>query len=118
MQVDLRRASEIWARDTKEIQRVMRELRDVPKIQVRYEDLCRAPESVLADISEAFGLSRTELTGNALMDGEHHILGNNMRLGSVSEIRFDTSWQSELSAEDLATFDAAAGPLNLELGYE
>jgi len=49
----------------------------------------------------------------------HHILnGNDMRLGTGSEIQCDERWRTELSAVDLAYFErVGGGALNRRLGY-
>jgi hypothetical protein len=47
-----------------------------------------------------------------------HILGNDMRLKSGSDIRLDERWRKNLSQADLATFDEVAGDLNRKYGYE
>lgn len=113
----MREASQIWSRDAEEIRQLTRQLRDVPIVTIRYEDLCRDPEKVLATITDEFGLDRMDLKPGALKEGRHHILGNNMRLNSVSEIRFDETWRNELSEQELQDFEAAAGDVNKVLGY-
>jgi len=111
-------AAERWVRDNREITRTMRLLQDLPRVVVRYEDLCQYPEKTLTTITEALGLDSLSFTSEALKDGEHHILGNNMRVNSVSEVRFDESWRTELSPSDLAEFSAVAGSVNAGQGYE
>jgi len=115
--ISMREASRIWAYDAEEIRRLTRQLHNVPVVTVRYEDLCRDPEKALATITDAFGLDRMDLEPGALKEGSHHILGNNMRLNSVSEILFDETWRSELSEQELQDFDAKAGEVNRALGY-
>jgi hypothetical protein len=111
-------AAERWVRDDREIQCTMDLLGDLPRVEIRYEDLCQDPEKTLITITEAFGLTNLSLTTETLKDGEHHILGNNMRMNSVSEVRFDESWRTELSSSNLAEFSAVAGHVNAGLGYE
>ena len=113
----MREASRIWANDAEEIRQLTQQLRDVPIVTIRYEDLCCDPEEVLATITDEFGLDRMDLKPGALKEGHHHILGNNMRLNSVSEIRFDETWRNELSEQELQDFEAAAGDVNKVLGY-
>ena len=115
--VSMREASRIWADDALEIRRLVRQLDSVPIVTIGYEDLCHEPEEVLATITDGFGLERMDLQPGSLKEGIHHILGNNMRLNSVSEIRFDETWRSELSKQKLQDFDVVAGELNELLGY-
>lgn len=115
--VSMREASELWARAAEEIRHTTGRLGDVPVIDVRYEDLCREPEQVLTRITDELALDRMEMKPGSLKEGKHHILGNNMRLNSVSEIRFDESWRSELSDSELKDFESVAGDINRALGY-
>ena len=117
LDTSMRDASATWARDAAEIDRLTHQLRDVPVVTIRYEDLCREPEKVLATITDELGLNRMDLQPQAFKEGNHHILGNSMRLNSVSEIRFDETWRSELSEQELQDFDAKAGEVNRALGY-
>lgn len=85
-------------------------------IQVQYEDLCREPEAVLRRICDFLGLE----TGRLNLDfraRQQHIIGNDMRLKTTSEIRLDERWRTELSGEDLAAFDMEGGKMNREFGY-
>ena len=48
-----------------------------------------------------------------------HVLGHGPRLnGSAAKIHNSEKRRKELSAADLRTFEAIAGPLNRRLGYQ
>jgi hypothetical protein len=91
----------------------------LPKTQwteVRYEELCAAPEATLHRLVEFVGLDPDKL----ILDfraREQHVIGNGMRMDSTSEIRLDERWREHLTAEDLAVFDRVAGDLNRKYGY-
>lgn len=117
LDISMHEASRIWARDAMEIVRLTRQLPDVPVITMRYEDLCREPEETLGAVTDKLGLQRMRMTPGSLKEGDHHILGNNMRLNSVSDIRFDEAWRTELSKEQRDAFEQTAGAVNRALGY-
>ena len=49
----------------------------------------------------------------------HHITnGNNMRFNKNSLIKYDDTWKSALSPDELSYFNNRAGKLNRKLGYE
>jgi hypothetical protein len=48
----------------------------------------------------------------------HSTNGNDIRTVRSSAIRLDTAWREHLSINDLRYFEARAGWLNRELGYE
>lgn len=111
-------AAERWVRDAQEIEHTLQRLHGLEKVEIRYEDLCQDPEATLTTITDAFGLAKPDLGSEALKSGEHHILGNSMRLSAVSEVRYDESWRTELSATELEQFAEVAGRVNAGLGYE
>jgi hypothetical protein len=84
--------------------------------EVRYEELCAAPEATLRRLAVFVDLD----PGNIILDfrsREQHVIGNGMRMDSTSEIRLDERWKSQLTPGDLKTFDAIAGDLNRKYGY-
>ena len=83
---------------------------------LRYEDLCADPDGTLARIHGFSGIpSRNGFHNFRAVD--HHIIGNQMRLSSTSEIRLDESWKTALTPEQLATIDRLVAPLNRRYGY-
>lgn len=65
-------------------------------LHLSYEKLCRVPNEQLARIHEHCSLPHEQYDGN-FKEGEHHILGNRMRL-SGGDIRLDEKWRRELTA--------------------
>jgi hypothetical protein len=106
-----------WRRNNEAAQRV---LADMPKNQwvlQKYEDLCRAPEETLRTLCKFLGMDAQQIVLD-FRAKQQHLLGNDMRLKSGSEIRVDERWRTKLSKEDLATFEEVAGDMNKTLGYQ
>jgi hypothetical protein len=83
---------------------------------LRYEDLCADPDGTLRRIHAFAGIqSRNGFHNFRAID--HHIIGNQMRLSSTSEIRVDESWKQALTAEQKALVDRLVAPLNRRYGY-
>jgi len=83
---------------------------------LRYEDLCADPDGTLARIHAFAGIpSRNGFHNFRATD--HHIIGNQMRLSSTSEIRLDEKWKTALTPEQMATIDRLVAPLNRRYGY-
>jgi len=74
-------------------------LRDIPHIEVRYEDLAGEPEREVARVLEFLGLEckPDQLSGWRRVE-RHNFGGNRMRLNDTETIRLDESWRTELSA--------------------
>ena len=69
---------------------------------MRYEDLCTDPEHELGRICEMVGLAK--LPGPYdFRAGDHHIIGNHMRLANSSEIVLDERWSSILTEQEVET---------------
>jgi len=86
-------------------------------LTVRHEDLCRDPRATLARI---FGFLDVAPDLGDLQDfraGDHHIIGNRMRLSRTSEIRLDERWRTELTPDQRRTIERIAGPELLRYSY-
>jgi hypothetical protein len=105
-----------WRRSNEAAECLVRRLPSNQWLQIQYEELCRQPAAILRHACNFLGLE----TGNLNLDfraHQQHILGNEMRLKTTSEIRLDERWRSELSAEDLSVFEIEAGEMNRKFGY-
>jgi hypothetical protein len=105
-----------WRRAYESTERVLAGLPASQWIHVVYEELCANPEKVLRQIYQFIGLDHDDIVLN-FRARQLHILGNDMRLKSTSEIRVDERWRTKLSEEDLCIFDEVAGEMNLAYGY-
>ena len=105
-----------WRRCNEEAEHVLACVTASRTIEIRYEELCCDTDATLDRIFDFLGLDPTRRLRD-FRSAEHHILGNGMRLDSAAEIRLDERWKSQLTLEDLHTFDAVAGRLNYRYGY-
>lgn len=105
-----------WVRTNRNIERQLAILPAGHWLRLRYEDLCRSPELTLSRVFEFCGVglptTRLEFTGQ-----EHHIVGNRMRLGKVSEVQVDESWRRILLPEELILASRMAGSMQNQYGY-
>ncbi len=110
-------ATNHWKEKIKEMVRFESYLPAENLLQIRYEDLCNETDLTLQKIEEFAGLP-TKLT-EARQTGVpiQHILGNEMRLRDMSQIRLDEKWRTELSERDIKAFEKTGGSLNSEIGY-
>jgi hypothetical protein len=105
-----------WRRSNEAAEAILRGLHPSRWIEVRYEDLCRAPGDTLRRVFAFMGVDPSGVVLD-FRRRAHHVVGNGMRLDSSSEIRLDDRWRTAVSAGDLATFEADAGALSRRLGY-
>ena len=82
-----------------------------------YEDLCRDPSNTLSTIAAFLDVDPDiDLLGR--LGTEHHVLGNQMRLEPVAEIRHDERWRRELGPDELEIFAEVGGvEINMRNGY-
>jgi hypothetical protein len=114
--LSMERAAREWRRSNEEAETILRAMDPSRWTAVRYEDMCADPEGTLNRLFTFIGVdpARKRLD---FRSGEHHVVGNGMRLDVTSEIRVDHRWQQALSSAELDTFAEVAGPLNRRLGY-
>jgi hypothetical protein len=109
-------ATAIWMNDQAAIERVLARWPDVRQTFLRYEDLCAAPQATLGRLWEFCGVDAIEPSGT-VRARDHHVLGNNMRMGDTITVRLDETWRSRLAPDVEQRILAVAGPLNERLGY-
>jgi hypothetical protein len=86
-------------------------------MRVKYEDLCADPQRVVDAIADFAGVGRAILPRN-IFAGEHHIMGNDMRLARGDQaIRRDDSWRTRLTPLELSRIARIAGRANRAFGY-
>lgn len=102
---DAAAATRVWLREQVEILRVMQEFPSF--LQVSYEDLCEDTDTALAGTYRHLGLAPQPFAGDFRV-AEHHILGNSMRLDSVSKVVKSERWKTRLSSADLGTISNIA----------
>ena len=111
-------AARIWKRDNQNLAVMLATIPPRLKISVKYEDLCEDPAREMSRIGRFLGL---QYDGSMLTLGDrpvHNIPGNPMLFTrSRRTITKDDRWRRDLSREDLAAFDRAAGRMNRAFGY-
>jgi hypothetical protein len=83
----------------------------------QYEELCRQPEAMMRKICGFLGMDTRQINLDFRAKTQH-VLGNEMRLKSGSDIKLDERWRTKLAKEDLGVFDQVAGETNRKYGYE
>ncbi|MEM6325523.1 MAG: sulfotransferase [Bacteroidota bacterium] len=105
-----------WAETIETSRRVLSAWRG-PVLDLRYEDLCNAPDSIMAEVYAFCDLDSAATPAEWGSD-EQHVMGNSrMRLSETTKIELRTGWKSKISDDQLRTFEQRAGALNRSLGY-
>lgn len=105
-----------WRRQLEAMDHVTRELPENRVMLLRYEDLCKEPQTWLKRAYAFCGVQAIE-PPESVVSREHHVLGNNMRRNERIRIRFDESWRTLLTSEEQSTALAVAGPFQARFGY-
>lgn len=106
-----------WARCNEEAESIVATLPHSQWIRIHYEDVCSQTEETLDAMYRFLGVdpSKREL---AFRTGDHHVIGNGMRLDSGNEIILDERWKSVLNEAQLNSYFKVAGAIHKRLGYE
>jgi hypothetical protein len=108
-------AAREWVHTQNECNRMTKQLNENHCLTVYYETLCREPEKTLATIHRFLGLEPSFIPPP---DRTKHIMGNQMRLDSLQDIRIDEKWKKAHTQDDLQIFMNLAGELNNLHGYK
>jgi len=103
-----------WVRTHHDIERRTKRF-SIPRLVVRYEDLCRDPLAELNRICDFFGLS--EMNEYEFAPRKLHLIGNRMRLRDALEISPDFSWQTALPENTKRLTVFCAGRMMKRYGY-
>ncbi len=118
------RAADDWAKVNRRIWRFVQRVPERDYRHIHYEELCRDPQNVMAQLFEFVGLEPHDvLAATETTEGEsdqgHTIGGNKIRFTSEKlTIREDKVWQEKLTEQDLKIIDEVAGPMSRQLGYK
>lgn len=106
----------VWRRMAGHVDRLFARLPEERRLRVRYEDLCADPRAVLGRISDFAGLEPPPwpLEFHA---GEHHVIGNQMRFATSSDIRLDERWRERFAPDDVRAIVAATAEERRDYGY-
>jgi hypothetical protein len=105
-----------WNRGAAHVERLFASLPSDSWLRLRYEDLCRNPREELEKLAGFAGIGPfpRELAWRA---GEHHVIGNRMRLSDRVEIALDEAWRELLSAEQVERILRATQGHRARFGY-
>lgn len=85
-------------------------------LEMRYEDLCRAPDTEMARLARFAGLAPAPLPPD-FRAGDHHIIGNRMRMGATGAIALDERWRERLTPAQIDTILRRTADARRRLGY-
>jgi Sulfotransferase family len=90
-----------WAASARRCEDLRRSFPRERWLTVRHEDLCRDPATALRRIFAFLDVAPGAADGDlgAVRAGDHHIIGNRMRLSQLSEIRLDERWRTEMKPD-------------------
>jgi Sulfotransferase family len=109
-------AAREWRRSNEEAETIVDQVARGRWLEVRYEALCRTPDTTLRSLFTFIGV-RPDEPRLSLKSSDYHVLGNGMRLDETIDIRLDDRWRSKLNGGEVDIFDSVAGELNRRLGY-
>ena len=92
----LPQAAKLWNEYIHDVDELQMRSDRVEVLTLRYEDLCREPESFLNELFAFLGVPHEDLLSTARSDA--HVLGNRMRREFTNVIREDESWKQEIDA--------------------
>jgi len=115
--ISVRMAADQWRQFQLCADRLLAGMPDDRLFQLRYEDLCAAPDDLLARLCAFLDIAPLSAP-EVIHPGDHHILGNSMRLRGPMKVQLDEKWRDGLSKAEQDTVLAIAGTMNRRLGYE
>lgn len=86
-------------------------------LRVTYSELCANTQSTVDRIADFVGIRRSPVPQN-FYEGEHHIIGNRMRLKKSGLVKEDEMWKERLSDEDIRMIARIGGAANKYFGHD
>jgi hypothetical protein len=116
---DIALATRRWSIANAESERAKRYVSPHQWLRITYDELCADPQGTVDRISDLVGAERAPIPED-IYDGEHHIIGNHMRLKSKGSgvITLDESWKDRLSERDLKIIARLGGAANRRYGHQ
>ena len=114
--VSAQEAARHWAKLHQRHQIALETLPAARRIQVRYEDLCQDIQGTMERLYRFCGVDPNIRVAD-FRAMPQHIIGNPMRLSSLSEIGLDERWRSELTQKQAQEIYRVAGALSQRYGY-
>lgn len=115
--LSMTQAAHQWKRSNEAAENLLRRLDKSQWIEIRYERLCDDLENTLDSLFNFIGLE-PDMRNRDFRSVENHVIGNGMRLDTISKVELDERWKSILSGEQLQVFEQVAGAMNYSFGYK
>lgn len=109
------RMAATWDRDHRLIEKYTAAVHE-NVIRIRYEDLCKEPEEVLARLQEFMGLESEEILRPVAKN--LHWMGNASLLEFTGEVWVNERWRQELDEAELATIREKNSKTAISFGYD
>jgi hypothetical protein len=106
-----------WNSTARHLEQIRRRLPSSDWLLVRYEDLAENPRAVIRRIVRFLDAEARDQVLE-FRHTDHHIIGNTMRLSNTTDIRFDRSWQHELSPGQISMIINATQAYRKRFGYD
>ena len=103
--ISVRQAAQQWQRENRLILQHLKRLPANKQMMVTYEALCTDTDETLQQLFTFCGVDASVVIQDYLA-APQHLLGNQMRMRSSSDIELDQRWQESLSKPDLDTIEA------------
>jgi hypothetical protein len=110
-------AAHEWRRSNEEADALLAGLDPSRYTTVSYEQVCADTPGTLSRLWNFLGVPPYQF-GKGWRARNHHVIGNGMRLDSTEEVRLDERWKTAFPPAALEVFEAEAGALNRQLGYQ
>lgn len=108
-------AAKLWNEYIHDVDELQLRSDRVEVLALRYEDLCREPESFLNELCAFLGVPYEDLLSSHRSDA--HVLGNRMRREFTNVIREDESWKQEIDAAGRDSLNAMMHEGLTRFGY-
>jgi hypothetical protein len=109
-------AAHEWLVKCEEMNNVLRYFDDSNVLKIKYEGLCEDAKGTLRSIYSFINVE-FDRWNPEVINSNKHLLGNNMRLVSINEIKLDEKWRDLLSENDLSIFYKNCSKMQKQLGY-
>jgi len=115
---DIALAVRKWSIANAESERARRYVSPHQWLRITYDELCTDPQGTVDRITDLVGLRRAPIPED-IYDGEHHIIGNRMRLRSKGSgmVTLDESWKDRLTGRELEIIARIGGAANRRYGH-
>jgi hypothetical protein len=113
----LRSSARGWRNRHLAILGMVRLMRGVRYLRVRYEDLCDDPEKTLSSVYELFGVEYEDVFHAPQDPLKNHVIGSRSKSRFDGTIRASRGWRERLTPTEAATIARLARPLFHPFGY-